>query len=109
RARRGVVERGEQPLRPGVVGTALQAESALADRVKHPARVEDFGDVRTKAETFEARLGEDGRVEVLLDELAQTGLDVAANVDELEVGPTLKDLGTPAKTARADHGPFRQL
>ena len=89
----------------GVVGPALQPDRPLPDGRKHPRRIQDLGDPVGEPEPDEPRLGEDDRVEVLLGELPQPGLDVPAQVDELEVRPAVEQLRPTPQAACADDRP----
>ena len=62
-----------------------------------------------EAQAHQARLREDDGVEVVLTgELAQARLDVAAHVDQAQVGPPVQDLRPPAQAAGGDDGAGRQ-
>ena len=96
-------------LRLGVVGAALQADRPLPHRRQHPRRVENLRDAVREAEPHQPGFREDDRVEVLLVELPQPRLDVAAQVDELQVGPAVEHLRPAAQAARADRRAFGQV
>ena len=62
-----------------------------------------------QTEAHKPGLGEHDRVEILLDELAQPRIDVAADLDQLEIGPAMQDLGSPPQAARGNDGAGREL
>ena len=96
-------------LRVLVVRAALQADSPLPHRRQHPRRVEDFGDAVGEAEARQPRLRQHDRVEALLVELPQPRLDVAAEVDELQVRSAVEHLRPAAEAAGADRRPVGKL
>jgi hypothetical protein len=104
-----MIELPQQRDRVGVVRPALQAKRSLADGRQHPGGVEDVRDRRAQAQPLQARLSQDQGVEAVLVELAQTGLDVAANVEEAQVRPTMPQLRTSPQAAGCHRCAGRQV
>ncbi len=108
----GVVERGDGVADVDVVGgfgedgigcgASLEGERALAgcgaELVEGKTLVDRFGAV----EAVEAGAGEDEGVTVAGVELAESGVDVAAELDELHVGAQGEELGAAAWAGGAD-------
>src|SRR5262245_24040339 len=100
----GVVESIQQCPRGRVVGAALQAERPLSNRGEYPRLIEHFGDLVGEPQAYETGLCEDRGIKILLHQLAQARFDVAAHVDEFEIGPTMQKLRLAAQAAGADDG-----
>ena len=90
----------DAPPRRLVVGPRLERERALPGR-RHE-RVERARRARVDAEPLEPGGGEHERVDLARGELAQPRVDVAAQLDDLEVGPHGEQLRAPAQRAGAD-------
>ena len=103
-----VVERGERRHQVGVGRAALDGQGALAGRGKHLERVEHLGDGVEPAEPREAGPGEQDRVEPVAH-LAQPGVDVAADLDDLEPETERVQLRGAPRRAGADHAADREL
>ena len=61
------------------------------------------------AKPFEAGRREDERVDGALGQTAQPGVDIAADLDRLQVGPDGGDLGRPSWAAGSDSGSSRKV
>ncbi len=105
----GVVQGGEQGVHPGVVGAAFDAHRALPDRRQAVGGVDGAADALREAEPDQAGGGEDHRVVFALVQLAQTGVDVAAQRADLQVGPAVGELALAAQAGGAHHRALRQL
>ncbi len=92
-----------------VAGAALHGERALAGRGEHLERVEHLGGVVEPADPGQAGAGEQDGVEVAGADLADAGVDVAADADHLEAEAEGVQLGDPARRAGADPAADRQL
>ena len=83
-------------------GAGFEREGALAgggaDLVGREAGVDGFG----AAEAVEAGGGEDEGITLAFGELAQAGVDVAANLDEADVGTEGEELGAATRAGGAD-------
>ena len=106
----GVIEGLEQFLSVGVVAAALDGLGAWAgvgeevvesDGV-HEGAIEEVG-------AFEAGEGEDDGVELAVFELADAGVDIAADAFNLQVGANGQELTAAAEGAGADFGIGREI
>jgi hypothetical protein len=104
-----VVERGERLAQRGVVLAALDRERALARRGQELRRVEEVGGLADPAEPAQARVGQQHAVQPPGGDVADPGVDVAADRDHLEVRTQQPQLGRAAKGARADAGAGGQI
>ena len=104
----GVVEELQLFEQFGVVPAQFDAERALADGRKHHRRVEFDGDPPLQAEAVEAGAGQDDGVVLAFVELAQAGVDVAAQVENRKIGPHGGQLGFTPQARGADPGAVRQ-
>ena len=77
-------------------------ERALTGSGRHLGEGERVGDGVGAAEPFETGGGEHHGVEVAVGDASETGVDVAADVDDLEVGTAGLQLRDTARRARAD-------
>ncbi len=118
-AGRGAVERGNGGVDRGVAGwvvgverapgrTGFERERALAGRggelVKGEALVDGVG----AAESVEAGAGEDQGVAGAFFKFAQAGVDVAAELDELEIGAQGQELGATTRAGGAHAAGVRE-
>ena len=87
-----------------VAGAAGDADGALRNRGEHHVRVKHLGRVLGHVHAVETRDGEEGTVDDVLLELADAGLDVAAEVHALEVGELGEELRLAAEGRSADEG-----
>ena len=99
-------ERGDQV---GVVGAALDRERALAGCGQHLERVEDLGDLVEAAQAGQSGAGQDDRVDLALADLADPGVDVAADALDLQAEAERLELAHPARGAGAEAAADRQL
>ncbi len=90
------------------VSQALDADDALADRGQHVLRREPRADPRLEPEALEPGGREHGRVAVAGVELGEARVDVAAQHDDLEVGPAMTQLALAAQARGADARALRQ-
>ena len=97
---RPVVERRPSALTPRVVGARLDGERALPDGRQHLVEVEGEAGHLGAAEPAEPGGREDRAGHALVLQLAQARLDVAADVDHVEVGAQRQQLRA-APQARA--------
>ena len=102
RTRRRVVEEGDEGERRLIVRTRLDGECALSDGGQADFARQDLGDAVMEAQALESGDGEDDRVEVFLFELLEPRVHVAAQADDLKVGPLGEELCAAAKARRAD-------
>ena len=105
---RSIIDRRQEVARGRIVVAALDSKRSLTDRGEHPGVVENFGDAIGQPQTHQARLGKDRRIEILLGELAQAGLHVAADIDELEIGPAMEELRFASQAAGSHYSARRQ-
>jgi hypothetical protein len=92
----------------GVSGVAADGERTLSGGGEHLFEAEDLRGFALEAEPAEAGEGEDGRVVVAVADLADAGLDVAADGTDLEVGANLAELCFAAGRAGAADGAGRE-
>ena len=92
-----------------VVGPALDREGSLARRGQHLQRVEHLGRLVDPAQPGQAGAGEHDGVELAGGDLAEAGVHVAADADQLDAEAERGELGDPARGAGADAGAGRQL
>ena len=83
-ARVPVFDGRQQSVRLFVRDARFQGERTLSRRGKHLQRIEHLGDLVGAAEPGEPCPGQDDRVVLALGDLAQPGVDVAADPDDLE-------------------------
>ena len=89
----------------GMLGAAgFEAESALAGRGSEFVYGEAVVDMLGVAEAVEAGAGEDEGVGLTFGPLAKAGVDVAAHLDEADVGTEGEDHGLAAWTGGGDGG-----
>ena len=100
--RRRVVERRHELREPRVVGPGLDRQGALTHGRQHLVEREREPGHLGAAETGEPRGREDRARHLLLDQLAQAGLHVAADVHHVEVGSQRQELRA-APQARGAH------
>src|SRR5689334_24820714 len=92
----------------GVVGSRLQGETALARRWREPRRV-DRGAFARAAEPGKPGGGEDDRVVAPLAESPQPGVDIPAQLADVEIRPGRQQLCLSTQTGGADDGACGQL
>ena len=68
-------------------------------------RLEPLGDMSVQAQAMQARPGEDHGVELPLQGLVQSGLDVSPDGDHLEIPTQVEQLGTAPQRAGSDPSP----
>ena len=71
--------------------------------------VEVGADAVEQGEPLQARRGQHDAVEAVRADLADPGVDVAADLREPQVGPERQQLGAAAGAAGAEEGAFGQL
>jgi hypothetical protein len=81
-----VVDRFEQRHHVHVICSALDGQSALADRRDTLLDVEDRGDPRTAPEPVHASDRDNEPVELSAVEFAQARIHIPAHTDELKIG-----------------------
>mmetsp|Transcript_18971 Transcript_18971/g.46586 ORF Transcript_18971/g.46586 Transcript_18971/m.46586 type:complete len:381 (+) Transcript_18971:301-1443(+) len=92
-----------------VVGPALDPDGALGDRWEHLVVLDDLRRVLLHVHALEAGEGEHGGVDDVVPELLQAGLDVPAEVLDLNPGVLGEDLGLAAQGGGPDHGALGHL
>ena len=88
---------------------AFDGERALPDRGQEVGGIEVHADALCHTETLQARSGKDHRVVLALVELAQAGVDVAAQYAHLDRGIALPQLRLAPQARRADHRLVRKV
>lgn len=104
----GIVEGGKQGI-DGAVGTAFDADGALADGRQGNMGGQCFADACAECQTFQSGAGEDDGVEFAAVEFVETGLHVAAQIEQLQVGADGGKLHAAAQAACADFCALRQF
>ncbi len=92
-----------------IVGADLDADGALADRRQEFVDVEHGGRRAKEPEALEPGDRKHGRVEGAAVELAQAGLDIAAQRRDGKVGPQMLEQRLPPRRRRADDGAVWQF
>ena len=88
-----------------VLGRAgFERQRSLAGRGSELVNREALVDGLGSSDAVETGAGKDERIAFACFELAQAGVDVAAQLDEVEVGPQREDLGATARAVGADYG-----
>ena len=83
---RRVVEKIDQLVGRGVVDTALQPQSALADRRQAELRIKILSDLVGKTEAVHPGCRQHDSIEIVFLELGDPGLDIATDIDHLQIG-----------------------
>jgi hypothetical protein len=104
-----VVKRREQRPGLGIAGTALDRDRALGGGRDEAWRAQALADAFAQAQPLQAGGGQDDGVVIAGIELGQTGIDVAAQVAQLQVGPVRPQQGLAAQRGGADDGAVGQL
>ena len=60
-------------------------------------------------QTIESGAGKDDRIVVSVVEFLQTGVDIAPDVENLQIGPGGEDLGLAAHASGSDHCARREI
>ncbi len=102
-----MVDRGQQRSGGLVAGRTLDRHAPLPDRRDEPRRIELVVDQVGEPEDLERRDGHHDRASV--GHLAETGLDVAAQLDEGQVGAHRCQLGPASYRAGGDGGTVGEL
>ena len=98
----GVVERPDEIL---VADAHLDREGALPGGGGPAVEVEELGDDLGATKTPEARRSEHHGIQIALRHPREPGVDIAADVDDLEVGAPATQLSSAARRAGADPRP----
>ena len=106
--RRGVVQAQQQGPGLGVVRAAFDAQRTLSYRGQRDLRGEDLGGPTLEAEAHQAGACQDDGVALAGVDLAQPGVDVAPQRDDLEVGPPGLEGNLAAQAGGTHPRPFRQ-
>ena len=93
----------QQLTQRGIVFTHLQAQGALASGRQHLRRLEAGSDALTQTQPHQACSGQHDGVKATVVELAQPGVQVAAQGLDAQVGPRRQQLHHAAQAAGADH------
>ena len=93
---------------PSTSDAHLDGQRALAGGRRHDVGAERLGDRVQTTEPGEAGARQDHRVEVVRDAL-EAGVDVAADVDDVQVRACGEQLGAAAGRAGADPGAEREV
>ncbi len=104
-----MVQRGCDAFKPLVVNAHFDGKRALAGRRKHLPNAEPCRNPVPEPEPVQSRAGQNNRIVSLLLEFSQAGLDIAANIQNFQVGAQSQDLGLPAYAAGADTRARREL
>ena len=83
--------------------------AALADRGRKGVEIEQRRCRRQEAEPLEAGHGQNGGIDLAGLELAQPGLDIAAERHDGEIGPRAFEQSLAPQRGGADHGAVRQF
>ena len=105
---RRVIDVGELCAGLRIVRAAFDADRALADGGQHLVfryRRADMGD----AQPLQSGQGQDGRLDDSGRALGEPCIDVAAQVDDLQVGPAMQELGATAQRRGADDGALPEV
>ena len=92
-----------------VVGARLERQGPLARRRRQLLGLELEGDLLLAPEPAQPGGGQHEPVEVAVREPPQAGVDVAAQLDQLEVGPQRQQLGAAAQARGPDAGALGDL
>ena len=92
-----------------IVGARLQRQRALADGGQHQLGRQALADARREPQPVQPRAGQDSRVDLAVGDLAQPGVDVAAQDLQLEIRAHGQDLTDPAQAGGADPAAGRQV
>ena len=101
--------RGQLGDQVGVVAAALDRERALPGGGEHLERVEHLGGLVDAAEPGQPGAGEHDGVVLAARDLADAGVDVAADADDLDAEAERLELGGAARRAGADAAADGQL
>ena len=82
-----VVDGGKEVAGLAVIAPRDDGDGALANRGQPVVGVHQAGDVAGQAEALKPGVGEERGRGLAAGELGQTGLDIAAEIDDGEVGP----------------------
>ena len=91
-----------------IIGAAFDADGTLAHRRQHLVDLEDRAAGGLKAQAVQAGARQQGRVDLARLELAQAGVEIAAQGRHAQVRAARQQLGAPAQRDRADHRSVRQ-
>jgi hypothetical protein len=92
-----------------VIGeAAFDADGTLADRGDHAIEIEDAGDAMAEAEAFQSSGGEKYGVVAAFVEFGKTGVDIAAQELDFDVGSPGEDLGGTTERRGAESGSLRE-
>ena len=103
-----IVERGDQRAGGAVGGAALDRERTLSGRREHDVEGQVLGDRVLQPEPLHARRGDDDGVVLPGQRTAHTGVDVAAQRRDAEVGPSGAQLGDASRAGGGDGRAARQ-
>ncbi|OIQ71739.1 hypothetical protein GALL_466420 [mine drainage metagenome] len=93
----------------GALGADLDAQRGLADRRQQLVDVDRRADALGQPQALEPGGGQHDAVVVAGVELAQPGVEIAAQRRDAQIGPQRADLHFTAQARGADHGSGRQL
>ena len=105
----GVGQRGQGFDQLGAAGADLDAQSALAGGGQHGVGFEDLADACAQAQALEAGRGQHDAGVLAFVELAQAGVEVAAQGFDAQVGPQRLQQHGAAQAGGAHHGALRQV
>ena len=106
---RPVVDGGQQAVHPVVADAALDADRALRRGRREGDRIEDLRRHVELAEALQAGIGEQRRIGLSFGELAEAGIHLATEDDDVEVRPKAADERLAAQRGRADGRALRQV
>ncbi len=92
-----VMDRGKQGLGVHVTCAAFDADGPLGDRGQHVGVVDRGGGDVFHAQSVQARHGKEGAFGHTVSQLAQTGLNVAAEFDDLQIWAFVQQLRPAAQ------------
>ena len=92
-----------------IVEPAFNAHGALPHCRQALFRRHGAADTAVEAQPLEAGTGQDDGIELAVIEFLQAGIDVAAQVENLQIGAAFANLALAAQTAGTDPGALGQL
>ena len=105
----GVVDRGEHGFGVDITGAAFDANRPLCDSGQHQRIVDRGGGDVLHAQPVQAGHRKEGAFGHAIGELFQTGLHVAAEFDDPQVGALVQELRAAAQAGGAHHSTLGQL
>ena len=82
-----MIDRRQQITYRSIIFTTFNADSALADGRQHFVRINNGGGSIKETESLETSNRQEGRIEFTSFDLVQTGLHIAPQYIDLDIGP----------------------